>query len=541
MADAGEWWKNAVIYGVDVARFSDSNGDGIGDFPGLTERLDHLVRLGVTCIWLLPFHPSTNRDNGYEITDYLQVDPRYGSFDDFLFFLTEAGARGIRVILDLVAQHTSDRHPWFLSARHDARSPFRDYYVWTDHPPRPAPGRGPMFPGQEDTTWTHDPVAQQYYYHRFFRFQPSLNHENPAVWMELERIMDFWMSFGIAGFRIDSAAHLIQKPLDPQGGKDKDHRILRDIFRHVTRRIPDALIMSEVNEDEGGLPNFFDGGQMNAMMNFSLNNHLLHALAVGRAQPVLDGLARLPPPPDNGVWANFLRNLDEATLERLDPDAFRDTVDILAPDEDMRIFDRGFRRRMAPMLGGDGPRLRMTLSLLFALPGAPLICYGDEIGMGEDLDQPGRHAVRSPMQWTRGRNGGFSAAAKARLIQPVVTGAFGPDKVNAQDQWDDPDSLLNHVARLSAIRLDHPGIGRRECRAIGNAPEGVIALRYAAADHDLVTLHNLSPKPARLDLDLGASCRGESTALLGDPLQTQDGRLRVTLPGHDFRWSRWPR
>ncbi|MGN7871360.1 alpha-amylase family protein [Paracoccus sp. 22332] len=540
MSEADEWWKNAVIYGIDVERFCDSDGDGVGDFAGLTGKLDHLTRLGVTCVWLLPFFPSTNRDNGYDITDYMQVDPRYGSFDDFLDFVVQAGARGIRVILDLVAQHTSDRHPWFLSARHDARSPFRDYYVWTDHPPRPAPGRGPMFPGQEDSTWTHDPVAQQYYYHRFYHFQPSLNHENPAVWTELERIIDFWMSFGIAGFRIDAAAHMIEKPLDPQGGKDREHRVLRDIFRHVTARIPDALIMSEVDEDESVLPEFFDGRQMNAMLNFSLNNHLLHALAVGRARPLLDGLARLPPPPDNGVWANFLRNLDEADLERLDPGAYDETVAALGPDEDMRIFGRGLRRRLAPMLGGDGLRLRMSLSLLFAMPGAPLICYGDEIGMGEDLSQPGRNAVRNPMQWSKGRNGGFSTAAKSRLTQPVVTGAFGPERVNADDQWQDDGSLLNHVARLAAIRLEHPAIGRRECRPIGDAPDGVVALRYGGADHDLVILHNLSDKPARLDLDLGATCRGQAVALLGEALDTQDGRLRITLPGYDSRWSKWP-
>lgn len=541
MNDLDEWWKNAVIYGVDVERFCDSDGDGVGDFAGLTSKMDHLVKLGVTCVWLLPFFPSTNRDNGYDITDYLQVDPRYGTFDDFLAFLTQAGARGIRVILDLVAQHTSDRHPWFLSARHDARSPFRDYYVWTDHPPRPAPGRGPMFPGQEDTVWTHDPVAQKYYYHRFYHFQPSLNHENPAVWAELERVMDFWMSFGIAGFRVDAAAHMIEKPLDPEGGKDKDHTVLRDIFRHVTNRIPDALILSEVDEDESVLPEFFDGKQMNAMMNFSLNNHLLHALAVGRAQPLLDGLARLPPAPDNGVWANFLRNLDEADLERLDKDAQAETIAALGPDPDMRIFGRGLRRRLAPMLGGDGPRLRMALSLLFAMPGAPLICYGDEIGMGEDLSQKGRNAVRSPMQWTAGPNGGFSSAAMSRLAQPIVSGDFGPDKVNAEDQWQDPDSLLNLTARLAEIRLRHRRIGQGAAQPIGNTPASVIGLRYSAPDHDLVVLHNLSAKPARLDLDLGASCRGEATALLGEPLTGEGGRVKAGLPGYGFLWSGWPR
>ena len=541
MNETDEWWKNAVIYGVDVERFCDSNGDGVGDFAGLTSRLDHIATLGATCIWMLPFFPSTNRDNGYDITDYLQVDPRLGSFDDFLTFLTSAGARGIRVILDLVAQHTSDRHPWFLSARHDANSPFRDYYVWTDHPPRPAPGRGPMFPGEEATIWTHDPVAQQFYYHRFYSFQPSLNHENPAVWKELERIMDFWMSFGIAGFRIDAAAHMIEKPLDPTGGKDKSHRILRDIFRHVTSRIPDALILSEVDEDESVLPDFFDGGQMNAMLNFSLNNHLLHALAVERAKPLLDGLARLPPPPANGAWANFLRNLDEADLERLDQEAYAKTVDALGPEEDMRIFGRGLRRRLAPMLGGDPDRIRMAWSLLFAMPGAPLICYGDEIGMGEDLSQKGRNAVRSPMQWTKGRNGGFSPAPKAKLVQPMVTGDFGPAKVNAEDQAGDPDSLLGLIACLSAIRLGHRSIGHNDCHVIAGAPDSVVALRYPASDHDLLILHNLSARPAKLDLDPGASCQGEATSLLGDPLTVKEGRIRTTLPGYGFRWLKWPR
>lgn len=537
------WWKDAIIYGVDVERYCDGNGDGVGDFPGLTARLPYLAGLGVNCVWLLPFFPSTDRDNGYDISDYFRVDPRYGSFDDFLAFVRKSGEQGIRIVIDLVVHHTSDEHPWFQSARHDAASPFRDYYVWSDHPPAPAQGRGSMFPGQEDSVWTFDPVARSYYYHRFYSFQPTLNHRNPAVLDEIERIMDFWASFGISGFRIDAASHMVEDPLDPEGGVDPSHAVLRHIFSHATRRMPDAMLLGEVDEDESKLKTFFDGGQLNMMFNFFLDNYLLLALAAGSALPLRDALARLPPPPDNGQWANFLRNLDEADLERLTPEEMQAVFAAFAPREDMLIFGRGIRRRLAPMLGGELARLKLAYSLLFSMPGSPVICYGDEIGMGEDLEQRGRNAVRSPMQWTKGRNGGFSTAAKSRLVQPMVEdGPFGFSRVNVEAQQADADSLLALIGRLAAIRRQNRTFGRYDCHLLHGAPDAVLAHAFRAPDHEIVCVHNLGGRAAKVEIELDATMTSEPEVLLGKPTEPpQDRRLRLQLDPYEYRWLNWQR
>lgn len=535
------WWKNAVIYGIDIERFMDGNGDGRGDFVGLTSKLPYIAGLGVNCIWLLPFYPSAERDNGYDIADYFRVDSRYGTFEDFLAFVHAAGEHGIRIVIDLVAQHTSTHHPWFQSARHDPRSPFRDYYVWSDHPPKPPPGKDTMFPGEEDGVWTFDEVAQSYYHHRFYSFQPGLNHRNPAVLAEIERVTDFWMSFGISGFRIDAASHLIENPLDPQGQTDPGHSILRDIYRHVVKRMPDAVVLGEVDEDESTLKTFFDGDQMNMMFNFFLDNYLLLALAQEEAAPLREALARLPPPPPNGQWANFLRNLDEADLERLDPDEMAAVLAEFAPKEDMRIFGRGIRRRIAPMLG-DARKLRMAWSLLFSLPGAPVICYGDEIGMGEDLTRQGRNAVRTPMQWSAGRNGGFSAAGKGRLPQPMVErGPFSCRAVNVEAQRDDPDSLLALVRKLAELRRTHPAIGIQDCQILG-AFDRVFVHAYKGPDEELVALHNLSGKRESVDVELDAVSSREAEILLGTGIPVpKQGRLAFALEPYGFAWLKWTR
>nr|CAD6437826.1 alpha-amylase [Rhizobium sp. Q54] len=536
------WWKNAVIYGVDVERFYDGNGDGIGDFLGLTEKLDYIRGLGATCIWLLPFFPSTDRDNGYDVTDYFRVDSRYGEFDDFLTFVRAAGERSMRIIVDLVTHHTSSEHPWFQSARHSLDSPFRDYYVWSDHPPPTAPGKGPMFPGEETSVWTFDEVARSYYYHRFYNFQPGLNHRNPAVISEIERVIDFWMSFGISGFRVDAASHMIEDPLDPEGAVDPAHSILRKIYGHVTKRKPDAVVLGEVDEDEGKLKTFFDGQQLNMMFNFFLDNYLLFGLAQKKAEPIRDALSRLPPPPMNGQWANFLRNLDEADLERLTPEHMQVVLNEFAPEQDMRIFGRGIRRRLAPMLG-DPARLRMAYSLLFSMPGAPLICYGDEIGMGEDLSQSGRNSVRMPMQWTKGRNGGFSAASKARLSQPVIEqGSFSIRQVNVQAQIEDENSLLSLIRRLSMLRRTHRALGDHDCQLLQADSNRVLAHAYQGPDNEIVVLHNLGDRREKTVIHLDALKSTPPEILLGTEVEApQSGRMRVDLEPYGFAWLKWNR
>ncbi|RDW14142.1 alpha-amylase family protein [Paracoccus thiocyanatus] len=538
-----QWWKHAVIYGVDVERFCDSDKDGVGDFAGLCAKLPYLSSLGFNCVWLLPFYPSTDRDNGYDITDYYRVAAKCGRLSEFQEFVHRAGEQGIRVVLDLVAQHTSSGHPWFQAARQGRHSAYRDYYVWSDQPPKPAPGQGTMFPGQEDSVWTFDDTARAYYYHRFYHFQPTLNHRNPRVLDELKRVVDFWLSFGIAGFRVDAASHLVEDPLDPAGKGDAAHTVLRELYAHITRQKPDAMVLGEVDEDEGKLASFFDGEQLNMMFNFFLNNYLMLALATESAQPIREALSRLPPAPENGQWANFLRNLDEADLERLDQQQRDRVLDLFAPQDKMRIYGRGIRRRLAPMLGG-AARLKMAYSLLFALPGAPVVCYGDEIGMGEDLGADGRNSVRAPMQWTAGRNGGFSAAPKARLVQPMIDqGPFGLAQVNVAAQDGKPGSLLEHLRRLTVLRHQHLQVGQRDCHILECGPDTVLALGWRTPEQDILALHNLSGKPARAEVPLNGLGTDEAPqALLGQGTDgPRDGRLSVALEAHDFRWLCWMR
>lgn len=533
-----DWWTDAIFYAVDIERFFDGNGDGIGDFPGLAEKLPYIEDLGVTCIWLLPFYPSANRDNGYDVTDYYGVDPRLGTFDEFLAFIRAAGQRGIRVIVDLVVQHTSIDHPWFRSARHDEQSPFRNYYIWSDHPPPVPEDKGNIFPGEEPHVWTFDEVAGAYYHHRFYHFQPGLNHDNPSVRGEVERIIDYWASFGISGFRIDAASHLVECPLDPKG-EDPSHATLRHIYAHTMERKSDVLLMGEVDEDPEALRSFFDGQQLNMMFNFYLNNYTMLALATRSAPPLLHALDRLPMRPPLGQWANFLRTLDEADLERLTPEEMAAVLDEFAPRESMRIFDRGIRRRIASMLGHDPRRLVLANSVLFSLPGAPVVIYGDEIGMGDDLGQPGRGAVRAPMQWNASRNGGFSRTRKTALPQPMIdSGPAAFAKVNVAAQEKDANSLLASVRRLAALRRNHPEIGREAPHFPQTGNEAVLALAYPCGERHLLVVHNLSQDAIEAELPSPSASLASLLTLFGDGEAALDsGKVRLTLPAYGTIWA----
>lgn len=533
------WYKNAVFYGLDVSTFQDSNGDGIGDFPGLCGRLDYLADLGVTCIWLLPFFPSPDRDNGYDVMDYFSVDPKFGTFDDFLTFVRGAGERGLRVMIDLVMDHTSDRHPWFQAARQDRQSRYRRYYVWTDAPPPIEPGRKNIFPGEERSVWTYDEIAGQYYYHQFYHFEPDLDVGNPEVREEIKRVIDYWLSFGISAFRVDAVSHMIEPhPVMQPVASHDPHRILRELRSFTSARRADCALLGEADVEPHELAGFFgDGDEMHLLYNFFANNFLFLTFAIGRAEPLQRCLRLLPSLPDNGQWVNFLRNLDELDLERLTEQEREVVYQSFAPDPGMRIFGRGIRRRLAPMLG-DRSRLELAFSLLFSLPGAPLLIYGDEIGLGEDLSLNGRNAVRTPMQWSRERQAGFTTAGREALPAPVISaGPFGYEAVNVAEQGADPDSLLSWIKRLIMLRRQCPEWGWGSCHVVEMGEPGLFAHRVEWKGRRLLAVHNLTDKAAVARLD-----RDPHTKLI--PLlssRTEDDPKNGTHPAlepYGYRWYR---
>jgi maltose alpha-D-glucosyltransferase/alpha-amylase len=538
------WYQDAVVYCLDVETYHDANGDGVGDFKGLTAKLDHIAGLGATCLWLLPFYPTPNRDNGYDVCDHYGVDPRLGTLGDFVEFVHAAEARGLRVIVDLVVNHTSDQHPWFQAARQPG-SPMHDWYVWRDERPDDH-DEGMIFPGEQETVWTYDRTAKRYYLHRFYAHQPDLNIANPAVREEIERVMGFWLRLGVSGFRIDAAPFLIEhKGLDASQGAADPYAYLRQFRTFLSWRRGDAVLLAEANVDPDKTPHFFgDGDRLHLLFHFVLNQHLFLALAREHKEPLARGLLGVPDPPPAGQWATFVRNHDELALGRLTEAQRADIRQALAPDPDgdVWLFNRGPRRRLPPMLGGDGDRIRMTYSLLLSLPGTPVLRYGEEIGMGDDLSLPGRTAVRTPMQWSARANGGFSAADTDNLIRPVISGGeFGYEQVNVDRQRRAPDSLLLWMERAIRARKEADVFGRGAWQIVDTDHPAVFAHVCHLDDVAVAAVHNLSGEAADVTLDLSAWA-GRTTHDLLDPagkaLAIDGGTLALELPRYGFRWLR---
>jgi maltose alpha-D-glucosyltransferase/alpha-amylase len=531
------WYKNAVIYCVDVETFMDSNGDGVGDFRGLADRLDHVEALGATCLWLLPFYPTPNRDNGYDITDYYGVDPRLGTLGDFVEFTRAAKDRGLRIILDLVVNHTSIDHPWFQEAR-QPDSARRDWYVWSKEKPKDL-HEGMVFPGVQEATWTWDEVAGAWYMHRFFKHQPDLNITNPAVREEIERIMGFWLQLGATGFRLDAVPFLIEhRGVEVAPGRDP-YRYLVEMRDFLDWREAESVLLAEANIEMKDIDQYFGSGdRLQMIFNFLLNQHLFLALARGKAEPVRRVMAATPELPLIGQWGTFLRNHDEVDLGRLSEDERAEVFAAFGPEERMQIFGRGIRRRLAPMLGGDQRRIAMAHSLMFALPGTPVVWYGEELGMGENLDQPDRWPVRAPMQWSDEPNGGFSTAAPERLVRPMVPDeAFHFRSVNAMQQRNRHDSLLEHCRRVIDTRRSCPEIGWGACEVVDVGDDRVLALRSEWRGAAVLTLHNLSGEPAEARLPEGI---GPLRRLLADSADCgpEDSDRPIHVDGYGFRWFR---
>ena len=496
------WWKNAVIYCVDVELFADGNGDGVGDFPGLTDKVDYLAGLGVTCIWLMPFYPTPNKDNGYDISDFYGVDPRLGTLGDFVEFLRAARERGIRVIADLVVNHTSDQHPWFQSARADPASPFRDFYVWADE--QPDGPKDVVFPDAEDSNWDYDEVAGKWFLHRFYSHMPDLNIASPEVRDEITKVVGYWLELGLSGFRVDAAPFVIeQTPIEAERLQDP-HAFLRDLRAFLNRRRGDAILIAEANLPPGDQRRFFGdegGDEMHMLFNFLLNQQMFLALVRQDPAPVVTGLRELPAVPDTNQWANFVKNHDELTLDKLSDDEREEVFAALAPDPDMRSFGRGIRRRVPPMLEGDRDRIELLYSLAFTLPGSPVLLYGEEIGLGDNQAVEGRGAVRVAMQWTAGPNGGFTSGDPA--VPVVADGPFAPEHVNVAAERRDPGSLLNWTERAIRTRKELPELGWGAWQVLDTDHPGVLAHRCNWAGRTVLLLHNFHPDRAQVTVDLG--------------------------------------
>jgi maltose alpha-D-glucosyltransferase/alpha-amylase len=540
------WWKTATIYCLDVETFADGNGDGIGDFRGLSDRIDYLDELGVTCIWLMPFFPTANRDDGYDITDYYTVDPRYGTLGDFVEFLRTADDRGIRVISDLVVNHTSDQHPWFKKSRSSRDNPYRDWYVWRDSPPPGGPGpKDIVFPGLQTNVWTKDEKTRQYYLHQFLDCQPDLDVANPAVRDEIAKIVGFWMRLGIAGFRVDAVPFLLDTKgaLDAAGLPDP-HDFLRDLRTFMGRRQTGSILLGEVNLPRKDTMAYFggdDADELTMCFDFVGMQAMYLSLARGDARALATALNRRPAAPQDGQWATFVRNHDELTLDKLTAKQRAEVFAAFGPDADMQVYDRGLRRRLPPMLDGEPERIRMVYSLLFSLPGTPVLFYGEEIGMGENLEVEGRLAVRTPMQWTGDRNGGFSTAPARKLVRPVPTDGYAPEHVNVHEQRDRPDSLLSWITLLSRRYREHPELGWGTSRVLTTTDPRVLAHCAQTDSGFTVAVHNFSPEPIDVTIEVNdlavelidvLVARGNTTA----PAKVVDGGLTLELGRYGCRW-----
>jgi trehalose synthase len=546
---ADVWWKNAVIYCLDVETFFDTDGDGRGDIPGVCQRIDHLAELGVTCLWLMPFYPTADQDDGYDITDFYGVDPRLGTHGDLVELITLAGDRGIRVIVDLVVNHTSDQHPWFQSARASRESPYRGWYVWADEPP-PNADKGVVFPDKETSLWQYDEKAGQYYLHQFYKQQPDLDVANAEVRAEIERVIGFWSQLGLSGFRMDAVPFLLDTSGAPDAANLPDpHDYLRDLRSFVDRRQPQSMLLGEVNLEYPDTRRFFgdeDGDELTMCFDFIGMQRLYLSLARNDPSELAKALRQRPKPPEEGQWATFVRNHDELTLDKLSEAERQEVFDAFGPEKSMQLYGRGLRRRLPPMLGNDPARLKLVYSLLFSMPGTPVLFYGEEIGMGENLAVDGRYAVRTPMQWTADVNGGFSLAEPSRLFRPMVEGEFGPEHVNVAAQRSDPDSLFSWMKELIRRYRESPELSWGECTVLETDVPAVFAHRSDHEGGTIVALHNFSPDPARLTVSIGSDGLGVRAAdLLPVPDRDRataeidaDGLMSLELSGYGCRWLR---
>jgi maltose alpha-D-glucosyltransferase / alpha-amylase len=534
------WYKDAVFYELHVRAFKDGNDDGIGDFAGLTSQLAYLKELGVDCLWLLPFFKSPLRDDGYDVADYQAIHPDYGTMADFDRFLDAAHGHGLRVISDFVMNHTSDQHPWFQAARRLPDSPLRDYYVWSETDQRYKDARV-IFIDTEPSNWTFDPIAKQYYWHRFFSHQPDLNFDNPAVRRELLVMMRFWLDKGFDGFRCDAVPYLFEREGTNCENLPETHEFLREVRRQVDANYQGRVLLAEANQWPSDVrPYFGDGDEFHMAFHFPLMPRIFLAVRYGDRRPIMDIFVHTPEIPPSAQWCLFLRNHDELTLEMVSEEERRHLYHGYTSDPRMRL-NVGIRRRLAPLLDNDRRKVELLTSLLFTLPGSPILYYGDEIGMGDNIYLGDRNGVRTPMQWTGDRNAGFSRADTARLYLPmIVDPVYGYQAINVEAQQRTPSSLLNWMKRIIAVRKKTRVFGRGTLRFLRPGNETVLAHVREHEGETVLAVHNLSGSAQPVELDLAPWIGHTPIEMLGESRFPTIGNRPyfISLAPYGYYWFR---
>ncbi|MBX3049442.1 MAG: maltose alpha-D-glucosyltransferase [Anaerolineales bacterium] len=531
------WFKDAVFYEVYVRAYRDSNGDGHGDLLGLVEKLDYLQDLGVDCLWLMPIFPSPLLDDGYDVADFRGIHPDFGNLDDFKLLIAEAHKRSIRIITDMVMNHTSDQHPWFQEARKDKNSRYRDYYVWSDTDEKFSEARI-IFLDTEKSNWTWDDQAQQFYWHRFYSSQPDLNYDNPEVQQEMLDIMKFWLDLGIDGFRVDAIPYLYEREGTNGENLPETHAYLKQVRAFFDQHAPEGILLSEANQWPEDVRAYFgDGDEMHMAFHFPVMPRIFMALKRQDSTPIRQILERTPAIPMNNQWCTFLRNHDELTLEMVTEEERQWMWEQYAPEPRMRL-NLGIRRRLAPLLGNNKVKILLANSLLFSLPGSPIVYYGDEIGMGDNIWLDDRNGVRTPMQWEDSSNAGFSPAQQT--YAPVITEPpFSYQSVNVASQQADPNSLYHHIKGMIANRKNERVFGWGELAwAQNDHPEQILAYYRQFADELVLVVNNLSESEQTTRIEL---VEGMLTPALVDLLSQQtysptSGFLELTLPSYSYLW-----
>ena len=534
------WYKRAIIYQVHVRAFCDSNGDGIGDFPGLNQKLDYLVDLGINTIWLMPFFPSPLRDDGYDIADYNSVHSSYGTLNDFREFMDSAHKRQIRVIIEMVLNHTSDQHPWFQQSRSSQENPRRDWYVWSDTDTRYHEA-GINFVDTEMSNWAWDPVSKSYYWHRFFSHQPDLNYDNAAVREEVWNVMKFWLELGVDGFRLDAVPYLVEREGTNCENLPETHAVLKELRRKLDEQFPGKMLLAEANQWPAALrPYFADGNEFHMAFHFPLMPRMFMGVKLEDRKPSTEILQQTPEIPPSCQWCLFLRNHDELTLEMLTKIERDYMNDSYAQDKAMRL-NLGIRRRLAPLLDNDRRRIELMNGMLMSLPGTPNIYYGDEIGMGDNINLGDRNGVRTPMQWSGGWNGGFSTADPEKLYSPLIQDpVYGSPAVNVLSQKKTQHSLLNWMERLIAVRKTTAAFGSGSIEFLYPANHRILAYVRRLGEETILVVNNLSSAAQAVELDLRRYKGNILIEMFGKNIFPRVGELPylLTLGPYYFYWFR---